>query len=333
MTGENEPREIEAGNADLARIKAGLSPEGGNFEIAIGAGMPRALARFFPRRSMKTVVDVAITEVIVEKIRSGAGFSPAEAEFAEHALSDATQRYVRRMQIMARAAEAHSALPEHQRLLGTGTTEPSFEQTAEDWVNKFWADAELVSDELLQEVYARILVRESLDPGACSLTTLRVLRYLDPRIGGIFSAMLPAVCDSLWVPRDDSILAELGVTFASLLELEEAGLAQTGGGLLHVAHQDLQVRFIKNGTRVLSYKRHDGEAFRDEIDVYPLTRAGRELHRVATVERPLELFVSIARYLTKSRSPEHFLIQWADLPTAEYKGPADALEWQDLPSD
>ena len=81
-------------------------------------------------------------------------------------------------------------------------------------MNRIHEDMCLVDDEMLQEIYARILASESASPGSISLRTLGVLRYLDRRTAEAFALVQKVLFDS-YIPRQrrdaGHILKEVGL--------------------------------------------------------------------------------------------------------------------------
>ena len=166
----------EGTNENLLRVKADAT----GLDVSVGRSLPNLLGRLLPTkfRARRSVSD-AITERILEKIRADEEFDEAEVAFAEDVLNDQASKYIRLKQIQTRAFNLLEESP-ITRLLEEGHgDESSTSQTSDDWVNKFREDASLVDDELVREIYARVLKEETQRPTAFSLRTLGVLRYLD----------------------------------------------------------------------------------------------------------------------------------------------------------
>ncbi len=166
---------------DLLRVKAGVSKDGANAELVVSEKLPSVIARLFPGRWTKSQPMFAITNRIVEKIKAGEPPDTADIQFAAAAFAEPAAKWVRCQQIAAIAGRIVEQ-PEVAGLLPPieAADSPSSEGekvTADDWLTRFWDDAGLVSDEMLQEIYARILASEAARPGSCSLRTLKVLRY------------------------------------------------------------------------------------------------------------------------------------------------------------
>jgi hypothetical protein len=176
------------GSDDLVSGKASLSKEGVSLEGAIGHRAPGVLAKLFPKHFARARVTTEITRRIVDKIATGGEFEHADVEFATAVLGEENAKWIRRQEIAARALRASE---EAQRALPPAASQAECPKqaavTAQDWISRFWENAGLVSDEVLQEIYGRLLAGEARTPGLCSMRTLRVLQYMDRRIADDFA--------------------------------------------------------------------------------------------------------------------------------------------------
>jgi len=312
---------------DLLKVKAGVSKDRADAEISIGEKLPGALAPLFPGRWAKWKATFAITNRIVEKINNCEPLDTADAQFAAAAFAEPAARWVRCQQIAARAGrvleqpEVAGLLPPIQAaasLLSEGER-----VTADDWLTRFWDDAGLVSDEMLQEIYARILASEAVRPGSCSLRTLKVLRYLDRDTAENFNKLMPGVFDSSWVPSDQGLKNKLGLTDDLVLDLGDAGLVNSVPSLEWSTTESES--FTQYGKFLLHLEncKHLG------YGVHPLTRPGKELARIAQVVRKQENFISTARWIVGKKLDVKG--RWAEMPHERWTGAVGELAWRELP--
>ena len=307
-----------------------------------------------PGRAGRARAKALITDSLLEKLKSGKPFDDADVEYAEATLGEAEARYVRRRQVASRAAEL-TAIPEVIGLLpaAEGPARDSAarrHETTEDWVSKFWDDAGLVSDEMLQELYARVLTREAASPGACSVRTLRVMRYLDRPTADLFGRLLTVTFDDRWVPNRPKILETFGVPYSAILDLDDAGLISATPASLKLSHPQ-PITFFRHGQFVI---RVDNGAHLEQIAQFALTKSGRELARIADVTRSKEIVISVAAWLARedpewlaasrrrhvtdhigmptqppARSPD-FRVGWAELPHRHWEGDPRFLNWNEV---
>jgi len=103
------------------------------------------------------------------------------------------------------------------------------EKLEEDWIMNFFDKCRLVSDEQMQDLWAKVLAGEANSPGKFSKRTVNSLSSLDKRDAILFTKL----CGFAWylddvVPlvysTEDSIYSQLGFPFHSLMHLDAIGL-------------------------------------------------------------------------------------------------------------
>jgi hypothetical protein len=308
---------------ELLELKGSLSDEGASVELALSKDVPGVLARVFPKFAAKSRARTLLSSLVLEKVQKGQPLDSADIPYVIATFGKAEANWIRMREIAMRAAKA---IEEEKRILALlPSPEPSAKPaaTADDWISKFWEDAGLVSDEVLQEVYGRILAAEATTPGTCSLRTLQVLRYMDRSTAESFAELVPAAFDWGWVPRDESLHHVLGISYELLMDLDDAGLVDSNPNIvLSVTSSAYVPRY---GTLALFMENAAGL----EISEYPLTRAGKELARVAQIHRRDEHFFAVARWLQSRKADMR--MRWARVPTPTWNGDVDTLTWAPLP--
>lgn len=289
---------------DILDVGGKLSGTGAEAHLRVGADMPKLLAQLMPKRALKNATRMVIGEGVVRKIRAREPLDDAEVEWIEAVMDEPTARYARRMSITQRAAELVQGTP--APTLPSGEPEPaeSNRETSEDWKATFWDDASLATSEVAQEVYAQILAGEARAPGSISKSTLGVLRYLDPEAAEAFQRILPGVLPPGWIPRIPGIEELLGITYGDLLVLEAAGLLNADAGTQQKFYVD--VPYLIYGPKVLTLN-----GMKDfSLSSFTLTRAGRDLARVATYARSDAFFTALGQSLVARRKDSW--VAWAE---------------------
>jgi hypothetical protein len=298
-------------------------------ELELGAGLPKALAMVFPGSAAKRHARLVLAGTIIEKARDGQALDDAELDYATEVLSAAEAKFIRQRQIKARALAAYQSQEAKQLPAPAGEPAPdaakgSAKATPDDWVNKFWDDAGLVDDETLQEIYARVLASEARAPGTCSLRTLAVLRYLDREAAEAFSKVVPLVFEREWLPNHLPLLPRFGVSYSVITSVVEAGLMLPTNSNI-VKNLGGSPTFFRFGRRVLSVE-HDARAA--SFQIITLTKAGKELYRVAEVPGRADYFIEAAGWLKKRCHASAVL--WAEMPSPDWEGPDNLLNWQSI---
>jgi len=120
--------------------------------------------------------------------------------------------------------------------------------------------------------------------------------YLDHDTAENFARVLPFVLSDRIIPKGNMVLDS--IPFPLLLDLQEAGLIQATGSLHYSIAQP--VGYLEWGMRVIRIE-CEGPGWRTGgkhgVSAYPLTAAGRELARVAHVDRVPEVWTGIAAWL------------------------------------
>jgi hypothetical protein len=314
---------------EIMKAKVGIDLKGGaTGELALGGGFGGFLERFVPW-ARRSAVDQKLSSRILDKIERGETLTRADADFAEDKFGEAAGTYVRRMQIAGRAREVVASVP---RALPTGGVESAPLEgseckvppiTADEWIRRFWEDAGAVSDETLQEIYARVLANEAIQEGSSSTLVLRALRYMDRATAEAFNGILPYVLQGAFVPRDLS-----AIPISVLRDLDEAGLLDSGSSFEWYVQEPEYVAFGSNIVRIVTVG--SGCNMRQKIPAHPLSRAGRQLARIADSEsRPAHL-ETIGSWLHLHITADATL-EFAELPSSYWRGAAGDLTWIKMP--
>ena len=165
-----------------------------------------------------------------------------------------------------------------------------------DWMNKLLAEARIVSDDEMQEIWSRILAGEANNPGSFSKRTLTFVANIEKSEAELFTTLCSFGwwIEGLFTPLifnvEDSIYQEQALSFDSLLHLESVGLIQFNQAKGY-ARKDLP-----QGTKVtyfeanaLLYFPPDKTTIDLPIGQVLLTPIGHELAQLCN-PRPIEEF-------------------------------------------
>ena len=106
------------------------------------------------------------------------------------------------------------------------------EKIKDDFLRNFFDKSRLVSDEQMQDVWARILAGEANNPGTFSRKTVNILADMDKSDAELFTRlccyiwMLPGGAEPLVFVKDD-FFRERGIHLSSLAEVASLGLLHT----------------------------------------------------------------------------------------------------------
>ena len=306
----------------LAKVKAGVSANGAEVEVELSKEVPGVLASLFPTTALRSRMRQAVSGHIFGKLNSGQPVDEADLEYLDDLLKPAEAKWIRQKAICERAAKileespARLALPPHRTDEHNENDRPD-----DDWRAKFWDDAGLVSHERLREIYARILVAEATKPGSCSMRTLKAIRYLDPKTANLFAKLIPFAYSSHWIPTEPTLLEKYGIQHSSLLELNDAELLNLTS--LQITPKT-EPSYYDWGKMLIRFDNMKGVP----IACYVLTSAGRELARVAEVERDPAYLADTVQLLKRKKSGVRVFS--AQRPDAAEDRPVDSLTWTEL---
>lgn len=197
-------------------------------------------------------------------------------------------------------------LQAHNEAEGTPNEDVSDEPINPDWFARWREAAQDVSDEEMQQLWARLLTGETTSPGTYSLQTVSLLRNLSKQQAEWIAA-LGSFSLTGWMYKDcGELLAKKGLTLDVLLELE--GLSVLGaldsvGGLVHRVpmepFNEKEVAGVIRGGLVGLVIRHDTPAPTLDIPMYKIMKVGQELISLGKFEVDQEYLHKIAEFARK----------------------------------
>ncbi len=180
-----------------------------------------------------------------------------------------------------------------KKVLGN-ETEVSKEPVSQTWLSNFFEAAGHVEEEDLQKIWGKLLAGEIKQPNSYSLRTINVLKNmttLEARIFQKLSSFVVTIEREPVIPHYDKILEKYNVQYGEILLLDECGLVNAQGTLhitfssrpssmLHIYNYDLQARLYENA----------GLNMHLQLNIYPLTAAGKELFRIVKEDSNMHFF-------------------------------------------
>lgn len=175
------------------------------------------------------------------------------------------------------------------------------EDIEDDWIANFFDKCRLISDEQMQDLWARILAGEANSPGRFSKRTVNLLGSLDKTDAILFTTLCGFVFEigpptALVFDFTDKIYNEVGIAFGVLDHLESAGLLHVSAMSSYMRTNVAQKGYVKYfDTRVwveFPQEREGGNQL--NIGQVLFTRAGVELAPLSGAQ-PREGFVDFVK--------------------------------------
>ena len=179
------------------------------------------------------------------------------------------------------------------------------EKIENDFLRNFFDKCRIVSDEQMQDVWARILAGEANNPGRFSRKTINVLSDMSKSDADLFVT----VCSHVWhfpnavfpiVLISDEFFRERGINLYALVHLESIGLFITDSmGFSNRFEQDtFRATYFERSAEITLAPSAEGQLSSGDI---LLTSAGRELGSICTLE-PIEGFFELMCHKWKEDS-------------------------------
>lgn len=202
-------------------------------------------------------------------------------EIEARAVERLRKRETRRQQnIESITLKALAALPPPDQI--------SDEPVSEDWTSRFFEECQDISDEQMQQIWARIMAGEVARPRSFSPRTLSVVRDLTKADANLFAKL----CESVWIiptvgvvpvilNTDDPPIVEAGLTFAMLTHLRSIGLIEfdrAGGYLARRSLKEIEPSYSGKAYLLKS----DGGSDRNlALGTALFTSVGAELQKIS----------------------------------------------------
>jgi len=187
----------------------------------------------------------------------------------------------------------------------------SDEPVDEDWLTRFFHIVEDVSSEDMQFVWGKILAGEIEQPGSFSYRTLETVKNLCKSEAEAFQKIAPLVLkdgSSRFLVTDSDILEKYNINFSVLSSLGECGLLNTDG----FTYQNYEIgentrRFLFTDKYMLMFC--GDKTHKVELNVYHLTKAGRELLNIIECEPNSDYLFDVADFIWNDEKKREFCLK------------------------
>ena len=163
----------------------------------------------------------------------------------------------------------------------------SEEEVDQDWRTRFFQKAQDISDQDMQEIWARILAEEVSEPGRVSFRTLELVSNVSKLEAEVFSRAcnLASNCQQIWKINNNNSFESYGFKYSDLMILREAGLVHDSD-TLKKTHSVLQIQnadstFVVIGEKQYLLTSKTGQTLTPvNIQMVAFTNSGSEICRL-----------------------------------------------------
>lgn len=163
-------------------------------------------------------------------------------------------------------------------------TEVSKEPVSQTWLSNFFEAAGHVEEEDLQKIWGKLLAGEIKQPNSYSLRTLNLLKSMTTKEAQTFQFLSQFVIisgDKYIIPSNKNLFQKYHVDYGKILLLDECGLVNAQGSLhLTFASGPRSAMSLHNFDLLAQLCENADINFYLQIDMYPLTSAGRDLFNI-----------------------------------------------------
>ena len=280
-----------------SRLVAAIDRLGGNLVDWVNMFVEPGLNR---RRDAESLAN-AIREVDHQRALENAEIAPLSSDaFLRRHFEQRIYEDRNRLMITLAAIDDLKREPEPE--LSHDVATPSLDP---DWLNELAEIAGRKSDADMQKLWGRLLAGEIRNPGTFKLRTLQKLSAIDSGEANHIHEFLILAISNAFIFRSDPF-----VSFNKVLEMEDLGVVQSGGGLLHNTWEIgpgslLNLVFCNTIIQISSETTK-----RIQIPCYPLTAFGEELSALILFEDVPRGYIDALATLFTNHG---FLVELADI--------------------
>ena len=187
-----------------------------------------------------------------------------------------------------------------------------------DWFVRFFEAAGNVSDDTMQNLWAKILAGEIAQPSTFSLKTIDVVRNLSKKDAELFikicSHSFVSSGTNCFLPNEDEYLETVGITYADIMKLSEIGLMFNDGLISLSMSISSEPRILVNShSLIMVMASSSGKPEEANIRQYPFTEGGNAVSTLISKSASDEDFLKYGEILSHNKSYKisvHKVIEW-----------------------
>ena len=217
---------------------------------------------------------IEITEFENIKAKS---FENVIKELLDKGVMTYTELYKARnfLEIAKKADEYYSQKPENEKQIYDF-----------DWFIRFYESVGCISDQFLQDLWAKVLAGELYLPGQYSYRVLDVIKNLSKTEAELF-IKASNIMSSNCVIHIEEYMQKNEISYENILYLSDCGLINPFGDITcNVLLQEKDEDVMDFGKAVLFARKKDDQKIKISIPVFPLTESGKALYGLVVDKKP-----------------------------------------------
>lgn len=232
-----------------------------------------------------------------EKIKAGC-FKETADELLRSGEMTHTEYYKARnfLDVAKKADEYYSKMPKRD----------SFDAYDFDWFIRFYEAVGNISNEEMQNLWAKILAGEISHPSTYSLRTIDVLKNINKSDAELFEKIcMYSICSDgrYFLPRYDNYLNERGISYSDIMHLSELGLMYNDGTIVLKTTPKIGNNvLLSNRDLIITYIVSDENNKGFAINQYPYTQVGYEIASLKGICANDDEFLAFVKEVAKENS-------------------------------
>ena len=150
-----------------------------------------------------------------------------------------------------------------------------------DWFIRCYEAVGNISDDEMQDLWAKMLAGQIDRPTSFSLRLIDILRNMSTQEARLFQdTCFKAIQtnDNIFMPRNREYMQEFGINYSDIMRLDELGLINSAGSLvLKIPISHTAIHITSNESLIIVAKSIDSSDQTLSVEQYPFTSAGKEL--------------------------------------------------------
>lgn len=189
-----------------------------------------------------------------------------------------------------------------------------------DWFVRFFEAVGNVSDETMQNLWAKILAGEIARPSTFSLKAIDVMRNLSKRDAELFikvcSHSFMSSVTNIYLPNEDEYIESVGIQYTDIMKLSELGLIFNDATItLNINLSTQPLILVNTHDLIMLMTSTSGNSEKISIRQYPFTEVGKELSTLISESVSEEDFLRYGQVLSHNKTYKisvHKVIKWND---------------------
>ncbi len=190
-----------------------------------------------------------------------------------------------------------------------------------DWFVRFYEAVGNISDEKMQDLWAKILAGKVVNQSSYSLKTIDTLRNISQKDADLFlkiySHSFRTMANDIFLPNNDDYLNTCNIQFIDVMRLSEQGLIFSDSTLSFNFPLTKEPKLLfKNSNLIMTISSEQENDMTAHLNHYPFTIVGKEIATLISSNSTDNDFIQYGRLLAKENSNYNFgiyqVVNWSD---------------------